>query len=66
MRVVGDTGFSSDARPAHDALTVAGDAGVAWLTWAHIAKCDGPRWGGAGAVWPVRLGGEESDRAGTA
>ncbi|GLY31087.1 hypothetical protein Kisp02_44520 [Kineosporia sp. NBRC 101731] len=30
------------------------------------AKCDGPRWGGAGAVWPVRLGGEESDRAGTA
>ncbi|GAB6900364.1 hypothetical protein JCM9957A_34540 [Kineosporia succinea] len=30
------------------------------------AKGDGPRWGGAGAVWPVRLGGEESDRAGTA
>lgn len=30
------------------------------------AKSDGPRWGGAGAVWPVRLGGEESDRAGTA
>ena len=30
------------------------------------ANSDGPRWGGAGAVWPVRLGGEESDRAGTA
>jgi hypothetical protein len=50
--------------PAHDASSLPPVSYRRKLR--STAKCDGPRWGGAGAVWPVRLGGEESDRAGTA